>query len=97
MAKKTVEKATKTIAEKAVQKVGELAVENILRNKIPKNMQDFVEKPLSQEQKRNLQIFCKSEIKTKTFVTERSCEIKSNFDKRNLIKENFFSINISTC
>ena len=59
VAKKTAEKATKTIAEKAGQKVGELAVEKGSKQ-MEKQMQKLRKKMVSQDEKRNLQIFCKT-------------------------------------
>ena len=54
MAKKTVEKATKTIAEKAGQRVGELAVEKGSKQ-IRKILQERKkQKPLSQDAKKKL-------------------------------------------
>ena len=58
VAKKTAEKATKTIAEKAGQKVGEFTVEKGSKQ-IRKLLQERKkQKPLSQGAKKNLQIFC---------------------------------------
>ena len=60
VAKTATEKATKTIAEKAGQKVGELAVEKGSKQ-IRKLLQERKQKPVSQDAKRNLQTFCKTE------------------------------------
>ena len=60
VAKKTAEKATKTIAEKAGHKVGELAVEKG-SEQMKKQIQKLrKQKMVSQDAKRNLQIFCKT-------------------------------------
>ena len=60
VAKTAAEKATKTIAEKEGQKVGELAVEKGSKQ-IRKLLQERKQKPVSQDAKRNLQTFCKTE------------------------------------
>ena len=52
MAKKTAEKATKTIAEKAGQRVGELAVEKGSKQ-IRKILQELKQKQLSHQQDTN--------------------------------------------
>ena len=84
--KKTTEKATKTIAEKAGQRVGELAVE-----KGSKQIRKYCK---SEKKKTVVYRFeketCKYFAKPNTEKIRRSCEIKSNLGKRNLIKENFF-------
>ena len=86
VAKKTAEKATKTIAEKAGQKVGELAVEKGSKQ-IRKILQGRKKrKPLSKDSKKKRKYFAKPN----TEKIRHPCEIKSNFGKRNLIKENFF-------
>ena len=61
VAKKTAEKATKTIAEKADQKVGEFTVE-----KGSKQIRNYCKREKNKNrchkaQKRNLQIFCKTQ------------------------------------
>ena len=87
-AKKTTEKATKTIAEKAGQRVGELAVEKGSKQ-IRKILQE-------RKKKKTVVSGCKKETckyftKPNTKKIRRSGEIKSNFSKRNLNKEIFFS------
>ena len=54
MAKKTAEKATKTIAEKAGQKVGELAVEKGLKQIEKKLQKRKKQKPVSLNAKKKL-------------------------------------------
>ena len=84
MAKKTAEKASKTIAEKAGQRVGELAVEKGSKQ-IRKILQERKkQKPLSQDEKEKLAKKKLANILTKHQKKIRhSCEIKSNFSKRN--------------
>ena len=60
VAKKTAEKTTKTIAEKAAQKVGELAVEKGSKQMRKILQERKKQKPVSQDAKKNLQIFCKT-------------------------------------
>ena len=96
IAKKTAEKATKTIAEKAGEKVGELAVEKGSKQ-IRKILQERKQKPLSQVAKKKLANILQNQ-KTKK-IRKRSCEIKPNFGKRNLMKKIFFYLYklLSTC
>ena len=82
VAKKTAEKATKTIAEKA----GELAVEKGSKQ-IRKYCKSESKNRCLRMQERNLKIFCKTKNQK---IRRRSCEIKPNFGKRNLMKKNFF-------
>jgi len=60
VAKKTAEKATKTIAEKAGQKIGVLAVEKGANQIRKKKARATAKKKYLRMQKRNLQIFCKT-------------------------------------
>ena len=87
VAKKTAEKATKTIAEKAGQKIGELAVEKGSKQ-IRKILQERKQKPLSQDAKKKLQIFCK----TKTQKESEDVYIKLN----RILANKIFSIYINS-
>ena len=92
VAKKTAEKATKTIAEKAGEKVGELAVEKGSKQ-IRKTLQERKQKPLSQDAKKKV-----ANILQNQKIRKRSCEIKPNFGKRNLMKFFFYLYKLlSTC
>ena len=65
VAKKTAEKATKTIAEKAGQKVGELAVEKGSKQ-TRKLLQERKQKPMSQDAKKKLANILQNQLPKKS-------------------------------
>ena len=78
MAKKTTEKASKTIAEKAGQKVGELAEEKGMKQ-IRKILQERKkQKPLSQDAKKKLTNILQNKVPKKSDALVKLNQILAN-------------------
>ena len=94
MAKKTAEKATKTIAEKAGQKVGELAVEKGSKQ-IRKILQERKKrKPLFKDSKKKLANILQNQTQKKSDALVKLNRILANEIKKK--KKKIFCINISS-
>ena len=88
VARKLLTKPQKQSLKKRVRELVNLLLKKV-RNKYEKYCKSEKKKTIVSECKKET---CKYFAKSNAKKIRRPCEIKSNFGKRNLIKENFFSL-----